>query len=208
MFSHLKTNASCDITITSSFTFGSSTHGFILFFIFPCLAPEAQRETVFVCATCNSSLIKLQWDDLSGWAPLVQLEVWLWALTLWSWSDLSHQAPPSIQVCLLCWTPGTLSRSCQLYPSSATLVGYETSTLVCYIFHVLTLNDELDLPKQCHCVQSIMAPSKTISSLCWAEGGAKHAGWKPGSGRWCWVCFTVLLISPECWFLQLCCSLI
>lgn len=29
---------------------------FLSFFV----APEAQRETVFVCAACNSSLIKLQ----------------------------------------------------------------------------------------------------------------------------------------------------
>lgn len=28
-------------------------------------APEAQRETVFVCAACNSSLVKLQWDGMS-----------------------------------------------------------------------------------------------------------------------------------------------
>lgn len=27
-------------------------------------APEAQRETVFVCAACNSSLIKLQWGGM------------------------------------------------------------------------------------------------------------------------------------------------
>lgn len=30
------------------------------------LAPEAQRETVFVCAACNSSLIKLQWNGVTS----------------------------------------------------------------------------------------------------------------------------------------------
>lgn len=57
-----------------------SKHSFLSLFLFSymlfdwwphCLfsvsssAPEAQRETVFVCAACNSSLVKLQWDGMS-----------------------------------------------------------------------------------------------------------------------------------------------
>lgn len=38
-------------------------------------APEAQRETVFVCAACNSSLIKLQWDGKSVLSLSGQREV-------------------------------------------------------------------------------------------------------------------------------------
>lgn len=38
-------------------------------------APEAQRETVFVCAACNSSLIKLHWNGMSLLSPSGQLEV-------------------------------------------------------------------------------------------------------------------------------------
>lgn len=47
-------------------SFSSSVLNFSFFFS---LAPEAQRETVFVCAACNSFLIKLQWDASSLFRP-------------------------------------------------------------------------------------------------------------------------------------------
>lgn len=56
------TVASCHITLSCLIIVSSS-------------APEAQRETVFVCAACNSSLIKLQWDGMWISSPSGQLEV-------------------------------------------------------------------------------------------------------------------------------------
>lgn len=92
-------------------------------------APEAQRETVFVCAACNSSLIKLQWDGIpSLLSPSGQQEV-------------IHCLPPSpapsypgFQVKALlstyfpCCTPRTHPPP---MPYSATLVANGTSTVIC-----------------------------------------------------------------------------
>lgn len=175
----------------SSYTSVLWSYSFFFLFIVSFAAPEAQRETVFVCAACNSSLIKLQWDGMSVFSPSDHWEVSHFSPrgplpSNWNPNTClgSQVRPLYLSRYLLCLTPRPSTLN-QLRPSLHTRNDYGTFTVMCCVLSVSTLNDELGLITQWDLLQSKL--KDLVFPLCWAEGRTNCARWRPGLGRWCQV---------------------
>lgn len=167
---------------TASYGNNQSLSNFVVNFPPFFVAPEAQRETVFVCAACNSSLIKLQWDASSLFRPepchrvtgtLAQAVAFMTSVSFCQDTSCTKANPP-----------------CRVFAILQSF-SFCLQDIYCISLNISSINCQKRNRINGSWRDVIASIEKDLHPLCWAEGGVV---WRAGGAG-------LILLECRCLYL-------